>query len=323
MSQNPTVFVLIVSLFLLGLGVVLLGFFNIFFRPDAVQDRLKKYVARAAGERGREPTRERTRFNRIREWLNNTLSILASEELQIRLSSADWPVSDTEYILLRFAGSILGFLMGWGITQYFLGGVALALVVYMVPGMLLFRGMYLRQRKFQGQLLDVLVLIRGAVQSGYSLLQSLDVVINEIAPPASDEFERVVREVKLGVPLSQALLNLSQRMDSDDLHLIVTAIIINSEVGGSLAMMLGAVISTIRDRIYLFGEVRSLTSYARYTGYFLTFLPFIAALAIFLVNPQYFSGALESDVTRMIFIVAFIGLVVGNIWLRQIVKIDV
>ena len=112
-------------------------------------------------------------------------------------------------------------------------------------------------------------------------------------------------------------------MESDDLSMVVTAIIINNQVGGNLTVMLTAVTETIRSRIFLLREVRALTSYARYASYLLSFLPIFAALLIYFLNPHYFEGSLDSPITRTIFIAAAIGVLIGNIWLRRIARIKV
>jgi len=133
----------------------------------------------------------------------------------------------------------------------------------------------------------------------------------------------VLREVRFGIPLEQALLNLAERMESDDLQIVVTAIIINSQVGGNLSTVLDATISTIRDRMHLFGEIRSLTAYARFVGNFLTLVPFLTGIVIFFINPGYFEPVKTEVFTQVALVVALIGVIIGNIWIRQIVKIRV
>ena len=196
-------------------------------------------------------------------------------------------------------------------------------IILFAPRIFLQQSVFQRQRKFQDQLVDVLVLIKGAVQAGFSLLQSLDVVIKEMPAPAGEEFFRVKREVQFGIPLGQSLENLSLRMESDDLRMVVTAIIINNQVGGSLSLMLTAVTETIRNRIALMGEVRALTSYARYASYLLTLLPVITALIVMLLSPDYFSGVFYNPITIILFLVALLGIILGNIWLRRLAHINV
>jgi tight adherence protein B len=198
-----------------------------------------------------------------------------------------------------------------------------AIVVYMLPQFLLDRAIARRQKKFQNQLLDVLVLIKGSVQAGYSLMQALDLAVREIPAPASEEFARILYEIRLGLSLEDALFNLAERMESDDLQIVVTAIIINAQVGGNLSMVLESTVDTIRDRIQLFAEVRTLTSYSRYVGGFLSFLPFIFALLVFFMSPGYFDNVQTSLITQIIFVMAIIGIVIGNIWIRRIANIKV
>lgn len=313
---------LLITVVISGFGIVLIGIV-FFLIPSDTKSRLNQYVGDLSVSPDERSGQSRDQLNQVRSQLNNALSILASDHLRMQLASAHWQISDTEFIIIRMLGTFLGFVIGWLIPSSLLGGVGLAFVAYVMPGIILSRSIDLRQQKFQAQLLDALVLIKGAVQSGYSLLQSLDLVRQELNSPSSEEFGRVLREVQLGLPMNQALLNLSSRMQSDDLYMVVTSININSQVGGNLSVMLGAVSETIRARIYLFSEVRALSSYARYAGYFLTLLPFITALLIFFVNPTYFNKVPHSLIAQAILVIAFIMLILGNFWLRRIVKIKV
>jgi tight adherence protein B len=321
MNVDQVTITLIIVLAASSIGVLFIIFFLL--SPDATQSRLHDYATVAPEESLGRPEDQHSSLNRLRRRLKKALALFSSKELQLKISSAYWPIFDTEFILIRFAAAGLGFIIGWLISGNILGGLGLGLVLYIVPGLILSRSILLRQKLFQEQLIDVLMLIKGAVQSGYSLLQSLDVVIDEMAAPSSEEFGRVVNEIQYGISLKEALTNLSDRMKSDDLQLVVTSVIINTEVGGNLSTMLDAVTNTIRDRIYLFGEVRAATSYATYTGNFLSLLPFITVLVIYLVNPDYFEGVMEPGITQIIFIFAGFLILFGNIWMRRIVKIDV
>lgn len=307
----------------LGIGFLLLGIYSLSVGKDAVRDRLTHYIEPPQGDTLHLSSHRRDQFSRFRYDLNKALSVFASEKLQLQLLRADWPITVIEFILIRMVVTGLVFAGGWFFTGSLLVALGLALIAYITPGTMLVVSIANRQRKFQDQLIDTLVLIRGAVQAGYSFLQSLDVVVSELPAPASEEFDRVKREIQLGLPMGQALLNLSTRMESDDLHMVVTAVIINNQVGGNLSTMLTAVTDTIRARIQLFGEVRALTSYARYTSTFLTLLPLITALIIYFINPTYFDKALISPITQTIFFVAGINVILGNIWLRRIARVRV
>ena len=144
-----------------------------------------------------------------------------------------------------------------------------------------------------------------------------------MTPPASDEFRRVLREVGLGLPFSQALINLTERMDNDDLKLMVTAININTKVGGNLVNMLDAVTNTIRDRIRLFSELRTITSMQRYSAYLLTLLPFGIGAVLFIINPVYMSKLFEPGIFLCIPAGALVFMILGNLLIRRMLRINV
>lgn len=325
MAENSIVLILVAFLTLAGIFTLLVIYLYFMHSSSGIKERLSRYIERPSDviEERHVVGYRSERVSRFRYRINNFLSVFISEKLYQRLQSSNWQITVTEYVLIQIFGSLVGLGLGWLISRTFYIGVIVAIIVYMLPGIFLYRSIYLRQKKFQDQLVDVLVLIRGAVQAGFSLLQALDVVVKEMPNPAQEEFGRLQREVQLGIPFSQSLENLAERMESDDLNMVVTAIIINSQVGGNLSQMLTAVTETIRNRVALFGEVRALTSYARYTSYLLSFMPFITALIVVLLSPGYFSSVGDSPITRMLFILAFTGILIGNIWMRQLAKIKI
>lgn len=262
-------------------------------------------------------------FSKFRDWLNKVLIGLSSEQMQVKLSSAYWPITDIEFIVLRILAALAGLALGWLAMRNLLGGLFLGILMVFIPPIVLDRAIINRQHRFHNQLLDVLILIKGAVQAGYSLPQSLDLALKEMPPPSSEEFGRVLTEVRFGFPLEQALTNLVERMENDDLQIVVTAIIINSQVGGNLSTVLDSTIDTIRNRMQLSTEVQSLTAYARYVGNFLSFLPFIAGGLIFFITPDYFHSVVNSLLVQVVFGVALVGIVIGNIWIRRIARIRV
>jgi tight adherence protein B len=329
MTQNLITIILLAVFFLCALGVILTV--RWVYRNNLSskkQGRISNFVTPSVVDAQAVPAREGMRLSKqdigkLRDQINNSLSSLTSEKLKLKISSAYWPVTDTEYILIRIFATGLAFLLGWLLPGNILGGVFLAAIALMVPPILLDKAIAKRQQKFHNQLLDVLVLIKGAVQAGYSLMQALDLAVEETPAPASEEFGRVIREVRFGLTLEDALTNLGGRMASDDLQIVVTAIIINAQVGGNLSTVLESTIYTIRDRMRLFGEIRSLTSYARYVGNFLTLMPFIMGFAVFALSPGYFDTVKTSLITQVIFLMALLGVLVGNFWIRRIVRIKV
>ncbi len=327
--NDLTTTILILVIILCAVGLLFMSIALVRLRSaSSIRGRILDYVQTGVDDgTGQLPVERKVvsdeSLGRFRKWINDSLGVLSSEKLRLKISSAYWEISDTEFILIRIIGTILGFALGWLVTSNILGGIFLGGIVLLVPPILLDQAIIRRQRKFHEQLLDVLVMIKGAVQAGYSLMQALDMMVEQVNDPSAAEYGRVLREVRFGIPLEQALLNLAERMENDDLQIVITAIIINSQVGGNLSTVLEATISTIRDRLHLFGEIRSLTAYARFVGNFLSLMPFITGVAVFLINPEYFEPVKTELFTQIAFVIALIGVIIGNILIRRLVRIRV
>ena len=331
LTEDPITLILLTVAIFSAAGVFLLGLWMFRSGPfSRKQKRISEFVAPEEANIGEEKTKGKKvqiefdeEIGKIRELINTYLGRLSSEKLELKLSSVYWQITDTEFILVRIVLTVVVFLLGWLIPGNILGGIFLSAIAYVAPPFILDRAITQRQKKFSNQLLDVMILIKGSVQSGYGFMQALDLAVNEVPNPASEEFGRVSHEINLGLSLEDALFNLVERMENDDLNIVATAIIINSQVGGNLSSILEASISTVRDRMHLMGEIRSLTAYSRYVGLFLTMLPFITGGIIFTLSPEYFDTVKTSIITQVIFGGAFIGIIIGNIWISRIVKIKV
>ena len=308
---------------LLGLALVLFFLLRSGSSGGEMQERILAYATVPEYLQERKTGRANPRLFRLRRQINSMLSVLGTEDLNMQLMRADWKITSTEYILIRLGVMVVGFLLGWLIFGSFLSGLALAILANLLPGILLRRAANRRQIKFESQLVDVLVLITGAVKTGFSLLQAMEVVEREMRPPASDEFRRVHTEIGLGLSLSQALDNLSARMENQDLDLVVTAVKIHDQVGGNLSTMLEAVTETVRERDRLFREARVITTQQRYTSYLISLLPIAIGLLMFMLNPDYIMQLFTRGIYIIIPIMAVIGVIAGHFVLQRITKIEV
>jgi len=314
---------IIVIIILIAYGLVIYGLRDVFFAGQDIGTRLATYVTLPEeSDQLQSGQKRRAGLIRLRLRMNNMLSGLASEKLNLQLTSANWPITETEYVLIRFGGVIAAFGLGWLISGRVVSGLGLAAIAFFIPDLVLKRSISQRRLNFGKQLVDVLILMTGAVRAGYSLPQAIEMVSKEMKPPATDEFRRVRHEIGLGLSLTQALSNLVTRMENDDLYLVVTAININSQVGGNIVTMLEAVTSTIRERVRLFAEVRVLTSQQRFGSYILTFLPVAMAAAMFFINPEYMMGLFQPQII-CIPIGAVVMVIIGNYAVRRLAKIDV
>lgn len=211
------------------------------------------------------------------------------------LARADLKLTVGEFWVIRVVLASVGGLIGFALPlggRYLLGIVLLA-VGYFAPRMWVLRLKAKRQTLFNEQLADVVTLMSGSLKSGYSLLQAMELVAREAPQPIAGEFDRVVREVGLGLSPEEALANLVERMQSEDLELLVTAINVQREVGGNLVEVLDTIANTIRDRVKLIGEVKVLTAQQQYSGYIIALLPIVLALMLGVINPSYMLGVFQ------------------------------
>ena len=179
-----------------------------------------------------------------------------------------------------------------------------------------------RLSAFNNQLGDTITLLANSLRSGYSFLQSMELVARESPPPMGAEFRRVIREVGLGLSTQDALNNLLKRMPSDDLDLMITAVNIQHEVGGNLAVILDTIAHTIRERVRIKGEIRTLTAMGRISGYIISRLPIFLGIVITLINPNYMSAMFVFPWICMP-ICGGIMVVIGFLVIQKIVTIDV
>jgi tight adherence protein B len=259
-----------------------------------------------------------------------------ASRLSIELGRADLQLRPAEFLALWVASPFV-FLGAGLLLSFVLSGLQnpIALAVIFALGAY-FPRFYLgyRQRQrlaaFATQLPDTITLLANSLRAGSSFLQGIELVTREARPPISVEFERVVREMALGVALQPALNNLSRRVASEDLELMVTAINIQSQVGGNLATVLDSIAFTIRERVRIQGEIRTLTAMQRYSGYVITLLPVGLAGILFLISPSYIGSMIQRPpemfglpMGMVFFGVGLISMGIGYVFIRRIVDIKV
>ena len=178
-----------------------------------------------------------------------------------------------------------------------------------------------RKRAFANQLDSTLQMMAASLRAGYSLLQSLQAMSSEADSPTKEEFSRVINETRIGRPLNESLIDVANRMGSEDFNWVSQAIAINREVGGNLADVLDGVARTIRDRNQLQRQVASLASEGKLSAVILMALPFGVTAFLTMSNPGYLNRLFTTTIGWGIVIAAIIMLTVGGIWLRSTVKI--
>ena len=204
------------------------------------------------------------------------------------------------------------------------------LIGFAIPRFWLGRRRSGRLNQFNKQLPDTITLIANGLRAGSSFLQAIELVVREARPPVSTEFARVIREVNLGLAFDEALENMVRRVRSDDLELMATAISIQHNVGGNLAEILDSIAYTIRERVRIKGEIRTLTAQQRLSGYVVGFLPIGLAGFLFIAAPGFMAPMFDDSVNILglpagVIILIFGGFMMfmGFMFIRKIVDIEV
>ncbi|HEX2911709.1 MAG TPA: type II secretion system F family protein [Chloroflexia bacterium] len=212
--------------------------------------------------------------------------------IQRNLARADLKLTVAEFIGLKILSTAVGFGVGTFLGRDFkqfalVVGLLVAIIFMYIPDMFVKRRGNKRIKTFNNQLGDTITLAANSLRSGYSLLQSMELISREAPSPISDEFQRVIREISLGLSTREALANMLRRVPSDDLDLLITAINIQSEVGGNLAQILDSIGHTIRERVRIKGEIKVLTAQQQYAGYIISGLPVALAGVLMLIAPSF------------------------------------
>lgn len=239
---------------------------------------------------------------------------------QIAQANLKWTVG--EFIVLTVLLSLVLALMFYALDRPVLIPVGL-IVGFFIPRIYLGARKSARLKAFNDQLSDALNLMVNSLRAGYSTMQAMEVISNEMPAPISEEFGRVVFELQLGVTFDAAMANLIRRMPSQDMDLVVTAMSVQREVGGNLAEVLDAISFTIRERVRIKGELKALTAQGRITGLVITGIPVILAALIYMINPG-FMGVMFTDPCGWMMLgisVLMIGL--GYFVISKIVNIEV
>ncbi len=296
---------------------------------DEMARRLSRYGAAgtdaaAANAGGVAPANFRDLLDKVTGSLNPLLARTShTGKLADDLQRADLRIKSSEWVLAVLGiGLLLGVILAlrYGVVWVFFVGFG---GVWFLSGFYLRFRQRKRTRAFNNQLGDTILLLSNALKAGYSFSQALTTVSKSAGPPIGEEFARATREIQLGIPVDDALNHMVERNKSEDFDLLVTAVQIQRVVGGNLAEILDTIAHTIRERIRIQGEIRTLTAQARFSGWIITLLPVGLAGFLSLISPDYFHPMFTQTAGRIMLGVGLFSMAIGVAFIQKIVKIEV
>lgn len=272
----------LVLIVLLSIGLVV----SVSSERTILDQRLGQYLG---DERAKEEQGRGEQSTVLTDWASRRLERTSlGERIARTLARADVKLKVAEYIALIVISVLvvgaIAWLLGSRSPVSFLIGAVLG---FILPGWYVRRQQKRRLNRFNDQLSDMINLMVNGLRAGYSTMQAMEAVSKEMPAPICDEFKRVVQEMQIGIPMETALENLLRRIPSDDLDFMVTAMNVQREVGGNLSEILDTISFTIRERVRIKGEIRTLTAQVRTSGTILSLIPVGLTLVLWFLNPEY------------------------------------
>ncbi len=318
---------------LIGLGVFLFTLLVIYqgyyfakkiYKPEKrkVKERLKTLSASSQGSEGVDLLKKRT-LSEI-PWLNEMLlkaSFIEQVERTHSQAATQRPLGFFIILsaLLFFAGIILAAV--FRIDAFAM--VLLSVLLATFPFVYLYQKKKKRMEKFERQLPEALELVARALKAGHALIGGLRMVAEEFGDPAGTEFGRTLDEINFGVGVPEALTNMTQRVDCDDLKFFAVSVIIQRETGGNLAEILDSLSYLMRERFKFRGRVRTLSAEGRISAVVLVLVPFVIVAYFSLFRPEYIGILVTDPIGRVLVASALVMMGFGVYVMKKMVSLNV
>jgi tight adherence protein B len=318
-SSGTMLLIVLLTAALIGFGVV-----AVIGTPQGgtIRRRMAEFVSVPSVAKGQRPTAQVTA-----KVLEGTESLLQGNsgwekwKWELRVAGISLPAE--QIVVLTILGTIVMAFVVHFITSSFLIAIVFAAAVPLTVRWYLQRSLRRVRDRFAEQLPDNLQVLSSALRAGHSFVGALSVVVNDAPEPARTEFNRVVADEQLGVPIEDALRVVVERMDNRELEQVALVAALQRETGGNTAEVLDRVTDTIRERFELKRTVQTLTAQGRLSRWVLTLLPVALLAVITLVNPGYIGILYHSLAGKILLVMAAISVTAGSFVIKRIVDIKV
>ena len=315
---------LVSTIFILLILILLLEYRS---RSRRALARRMRYYAGEMDSPEDKPKERKTLTERLMGLLHSGGQLLSNirhaRGLDFKLQQAGVPLLGTEFVLLLAISAVVMGLIAVFATKKWYAGILAAILIVAVEYVYVLVRIERRSSSFTNQLGDCLMMVANALRAGFSFLQAMEMISKEMEPPISDEFKHVMRDIGLGATVERALDDMDKRVGSPDFSLVVTAVLIQQQVGGDLAQILDTISETIQDRIRIRREIKTLTTQGRMSGWILILTPIALALFMTYSDPNYLDPLIKNPIGQMILATTIIMEIIGAIVIKRIVDIEV
>lgn len=242
---------------------------------------------------------------------------------ELALHQAGLETSPGEFAVLRLGCACLSFTIVYLLLHAILPGFAFGLIGFFAPLFYLRSRRGKRLRKSSEQLVEALGALANAMRAGFSFLQSIQLVAREVPDPIGPEFAQLVRDLNLGVPFDDALKDLVVRLPDTELELVTMALTVQRSTGGNMVELLETIQETVRGRIRIRQEIKTLTAQGRYSAWVVSLLPLLLGLFMATSDTSYFDPMFHHLLGIGMLLVGVVMTSVGWFFIRKIVRIEV
>lgn len=253
---------------------------------------------------------------------NNSRSKKKSSKLKQELIQADIQLTVEELLVIKVLSSSTISFLSYALTKDIVIINITFIVIWLIPRFIIHRKKIERLKIFDEQISEGIMIISNSLKAGYSFLQAVSVVVQETKDPFSKEFKKLLKEMSLGLSIQDALVNMLNRIDSEDLKLIVNAILIQKDIGGNLSEILDNISITIRERQKIQNELKTLTAQGKLSGIIIVLIPVFLGIIIYLFNKEYMILLFSTNVGLLMTGLAIFSQLMGIIIINKIVKVE-
>ena len=319
------IYAMVILSFLLAWALIS-GVLFIFFNKEKPIDKLKyfdeDYILK---EKYKSNKKNRISILKILSALvpKSKLNKKKEKKLEIELMKADIPITVEELLVVKILSSSAFAFLAFAVFNDYFVVILVYILIWNVPKFIIKKRKKEKIKLFDSQLNEGITIISNSLKAGYSFLQAVAVVSDETSDPFSKEFKKLLKEMSLGISEEDALKNLLNRVDSEDLRLIMNAILIQKDIGGNLSEILDNISETIRERQKIKNELKTLTAQGKLSGLILMLMPVFLGMTIYLFNREYMLLLFTTSIGLSMVVGAVVSEFFGLLMIRKIVNIDI
>lgn len=317
------------GLILIVVFIYSMSLFFLFLKKRSSNKRINRrviqFIPTEMNESAEEPVVTKIRIEKkvIGAFAKLLLGNPFSKRSEKLLEQAGSRLKSEEFLVVQILFGIVAFIFSLLTGLYWIVGLILGMIGFGIPHYYMVYRQKKRMQTLSFQLIETLGMMANSLRAGFSFMQAMQLVGKELPDPLGPEFERAVREVGLGVPLEDVFEGLIKRLPNKELEVVIRAILAQRRSGGNLAELMETMEETIRGRIRVLEELKTLTAQGRMSSWVITLLPVALGLYFYKMSPAYFSPMLDHPLGWGLLAMGSISIIIGWFVIQKIIKIEV